>query len=127
MARDKNRSDVNVGDVDWSKPQLNELLQKIDGLSLDHRSETPPSEVKIRIVSGWDTSPTDKPAMLVAKIDDVMVLATRFPLPHGVEVQVFGLPGGGPAPRWGVVTEEREGVRAEDKAQLIYLNWLRPR
>ena len=127
MARDKNRSDVHVGDVDWSKPQLNELLQKIDGLSLDHRSETPPSEVKIRIVSGWDTSPADKPAMLVAKVDDVLVLATRFPLPHGVEVQVSGLPGGGPAPRWAVVTEEREGVRAEDKAQLIYLNWLRPR
>ena len=127
MARDKNRSDVHVGDVDWSKPQLNELLQRIDGLSLDHRSETPPSEVKIRIVSGWDTSPADKPAMLVAKVDGVMVLATRFPLPHGVEVQVSGLPGGGPAPRWAVVTEEREGVRAEDKAQLIYLNWLRPR
>jgi len=127
MTRDKNRSDVHVGDVDWSQPQLNELLQKIDGLSLDHRSEAPPSEVKIRIMSGWDTSPADKPAKLVAKVDDVMVLATRFPLPHGVEVQVSDLPGGGPTTRWAVVTEEREGVRAEDKAQLIYLNWLRPR
>lgn len=127
MARDKNRSDVHVGDVDWTQPQLNELLHKIDGLSLDHRSETPPCEVRIRIVSGWETSPADKPALLVAKIDHVMVLATRFPLPHGVEVQVSGLPGAGPAPRLAVVTEEREGARAEDKVPLVYLNWLRPR
>lgn len=127
MAHNKNRSDVNVGNVDWTQPQLNELLQKIDGLSLNQRGETPPREVKIRIVSGWDTGPTDKPAMLVARIDDVIVLATRLPLPHGGEMQVSGLPGDGPAPRWAVVTEEREGVRTADKAQLVYLNWLRLR
>ncbi|MFC5525345.1 hypothetical protein ACFPPA_06275 [Rhodanobacter ginsengisoli] len=127
MAHNKNRSDVNVGNVDWTQPQLNELLQKIDGFSLDHRSETPPRKVKIRIASGWDTGPTDQSAMLVAQIDDVMVLATRLPLPHGAEVQVSGLPDDGPAPCWAVVTEEREGVRTGDKPPLVYLNWLRPR
>jgi len=127
MTHDKNRSDVTVGDVDWTQPQLKKLLQKIDGLSLDHRNETPASKVKIRIVSGWDAGPADMPALLVAQIDDVMVLATRFPLSHGGEVQVFGLPGDGLAPRWVVVENEREGVRIEDKAQPVYLNWLRPR
>ncbi len=127
MAHNKNRSDVNVGKVDWTQPQLNELPQKIDGLSLDHRSKMPPRRVKIRIASGWDTGPTDQSAMLVAQIDDVMVLATQLPLPHGGEVQVSGLPGDDPAPRWAVVTEEREDGRTEDKAPLVYLNWLRPR
>lgn len=127
MAHNKNRSEYAFGDVDWTNPQLSELLDKIDGLTLDQRTKAPPRPVQIRITTGWDAGGSDTPAMLVAQIDGTMVLATRSPLPHGGEVQISGLTGDGPSTRWGVVTDERQGTRSEDKGQDIYLNWLRPR
>jgi len=127
MAHNKDRTRVTVADVDWEDPRLKGLLDKTDGLSIDQRSEQPQVEVSIRVVGGWDTSAEDKPALLVARAEGTLVLATRFPLPHGGDVQVRGLPGAGPDVRWAVVTEEREGSRAEDKGKDIFLNWLRPR
>jgi len=127
MAHNKNRSDYNVGNVDWTDPQLNELLQKIDGLSLEQRSNIAPTHVQVRIATGWDAGAADTSAMLVAQIDGTMVLATRRPLPHGGEVQVSGLHGDGSTVYWAVVIEEREGCRPGDQGQGIYLNWLRPR
>lgn len=127
MAHNKERSRVTVSDVDWEDPRLKGLLDKTEGLSIDQRSGEPPVEVSIRIVGGWESSAGDKPALLVAHVDGTLVLATHFPLPHGGEVQVTGIPGAGPDARWAVVTEEREGSRAEDRDKGIFLNWLRPR
>lgn len=127
MAHNKMRSRVDVGEVDWSTPRLNELLQKVDGWSIDHRNQFTPQPVQIRIACGCDTSPAVKPAWLVANMNGILVLSTPFPLPLGGDVQVIGLPGTGPAVRWAVVTDEREGARAEDRGQGVFLNWLRPR
>lgn len=127
MAHNKDRSRVAVGDVDWNDPKLNELLKKTDGLSIDNRSQLPGTQVKIRIASGWEASGADKPALLVAEVDGALVLVTRFPLPHGGDVQVIGLPGGGQQTRWAVVADEREGQRVEDQGQDLFLSWLRPR
>lgn len=127
MAHNKDRTRVSVGDVDWTDPRLKQLLDKTDGLSIDNRSQLPGTEVKIRVASGWDASAADKPALLVAEVDGLFVLVTRFPLPHGGEVQLTGLPGGGPQARWAMVTDEREGQRVEDQGQGLFLSWVRPR
>ena len=127
MAHNKDRTRVSVGNVDWDDPKLKALLDKTDGLSIDNRSELPGTRVEVRVASGWDASAEGKPALLVAETDGLLVLVTRFPLPHGGEVQVTGLPGGGPQARWAVVSDEREGQRVEDQEQGLFLNWLRPR
>lgn len=127
MAHNKERSRVAVADVDWDDPRLEGLLDKTEGLSLDQRSGDPGVAVSIRVAAGWETSAANKHALLMAHVDETLVLATEFPLPHGVDVQVIGLPGSGPETRWAVVTDEREGSRAEDRGQGIFLQWLRPR
>jgi hypothetical protein len=127
MGHDKSRSDVSVGDVDWSIPQLNDLLKKVDGWNIDNRSHSRPQEVEIRVTCGWNASEVTKPALLISEIDGVMVLGTRFPLPHGEEVLVQSKAGDSLRTRCGVVIEEREGHRAEDRTQNLYLNWLRIR
>jgi hypothetical protein len=127
MAHNKERSRVSVGDVDWSDPKLNELLKKTDGLSIDHRSQMPGTEVKIRVAGGWDTSAEEQSALLVADSDGLLVLVTRFPLSRGGEVQLSGVPGGGSQPLWAVVSDEREGQRIQDQGQELFLSWLRPR
>lgn len=126
MSHNKERSRVTVADVDWEDPRLKGLLDKTEGLSIDQRSGDPPTEVAIRIVGGWESNAGDKPALLVGSFDGTLVLATHFPLTRGDEVQVTGIPGTGPDSRWAVVTEEREGSRAEDRNQGVFLNWLRP-
>jgi len=127
MAHNKERSRVDVADVDWEDPRLKGLLDKTEGLSIDQRSDEPPVQVSIRVVGGWESSAEDKPALLVAHSESTLVLATHFPLPHGGDVQVSGVPGAGADRRWAVVTEEREGSRAGDRDKGIFLNWLRPR
>jgi hypothetical protein len=54
------------------------------------------------------------------------VLATRFPLPHGEEVQVIEA-GSAARTRWAVVIQEREGHRAGDRELGLNLSWLRIR
>ncbi|WP_130618979.1 hypothetical protein [Dyella amyloliquefaciens] len=127
MGHDKTRSDVSVGTVDWDAPQLNRLLEKVDDWNIDHRSHLPPQHVQIRIVCGWSANDVSKPALLVSDVDGVMLLATHAPLPHGEEVQVNSETGGIARTRWGVVIEEREGLRQEDRAEGLFLNWLRVR
>ncbi len=127
MAHNKDRTRVSIGDVDWDDPKLKALLDKTDGLSIDHRSQLPGTRVEIRVASGWEASTDGKPALLVGETDGLLVLVTRFPLPRGGEVQLNGLPGGGPQPRWAVVSEEREGLREGDREEGLFLNWLRPR
>lgn len=124
MGHDKTRSNVSVGDVDWNDSRLNDLLSKVDGWSIDNRSHAQPQEVQIRITCGFNASEASKPALLISDIDGVLVLCTRHPLPHGEEVQVQSLVGGNVRTRRGVVIEEREGLRSEDREQSLYLNWL---
>lgn len=127
MGHDKTRSDVTVGKVDWDDPQINHLLKKVDGWNIDHRSHLPPQHVQIRVTCGWSASDVSKPALLISDLDGVMVLATRFSLPHGEEVQVNSETGGVTRTRWGVVIDEREGQRVDDRTQGLYLHWLRVR
>lgn len=127
MAHNKDRTRVSVADVDWSDPRLNALLKKTDGLSIDNRNGVPGTPISIRIASGWESSATDKPALLVSDVGSTLVIVTRFPLPHGGDVQVMGIPGAGPDARWAMVKEEREGLRAEDKQDGLFLSWLQPR
>ena len=127
MAHNKDRTRVSIGDVDWDDPKLKALLDKTDGLSIDNRSQLPGTRVEIRVASGWDASTDGKPALLVGESDGLLVLVTRFPLPSGGDVQLTGLPGGGPQPCWAVVSDEREGLREGDREQGLFLNWLRPR
>ncbi|WP_233842914.1 hypothetical protein [Dyella sp. 2HG41-7] len=127
MGHDKTRSYVSVGDVDWNAPELNDLLKKVDGWNIDNRNNLPPQEVQIRVTCGWSASNASKPALLLCEADEIMVLATRFPLPHGEEVQVQSLIGESVRTRSGVVIEEREGQRATDREQNLCLNWLRIR
>lgn len=124
MAHNKDRSRVTVGDVDWDDPRLKGLLDKTQGLSIDQRSAEPGVDVTIHIAGGWEAGNGEQHALLVAHVDDVLVLATSFPLPHGSEVKVSGVPGAEPDTRWAVVTKEREGIREEDKGKDIFLNWL---
>ncbi|AIF48791.1 hypothetical protein [Dyella japonica] len=127
MGHDKTRSDVSVGNVDWEDPRLTSLLSKIDGWNIDNRNHVRPQEVLIRVTCGWSASDASKPALLISEADGVMVLGTYFPLPHGEEVQVQRQNGAEVRTCRGVVVEEREGHRAEDREQHIYLNWLRIR
>jgi len=127
MGHDKTRSSVSIGNVDWNDPQLSDLLKKVDSWNIDNRSHLPPQEVQIRVTCGWNASNISKPALLISELDGMMVLATSFPLPHGEEVQVNSQAGGSSRTRWGVVTEEREGHRATDRGQSLFLNWLRLR
>ncbi|WP_049623043.1 hypothetical protein [Frateuria defendens] len=127
MGHDKTRSQVTVSSVDWSDPHLNELLKKVDGWSIDHRSHLPPQEVEIRVICGWEAADGCMLAQLLAESDGGLVLATRTPLPPGVEVRVSAGPGDGQPTRWGVVLQGRESRRVEDRGDALYLSWLRAR
>lgn len=83
--------------------------------------------MQIRVTCGWSASDISKPALLISDIEGIMVLATQLPLPHGEEVQVNSETAGIARTRWGVVIEEREGQRQEDRTQGVFLNWLRVR
>ena len=126
MSHNKSRSDVSVGPVDWSDPHLRSLLEKTAGWHLDNRSNLPPQEVRVHISSGWATTNSIcKPALLVAKDEGTMVLATRFPIQQGEHVGVDSPRDNGTRIAWGKVIEGREGHRTEDREQGLFLNWLR--
>ncbi|GAB3784602.1 hypothetical protein [Dyella agri] len=126
MGHDKSRSSVSVGTVDWNDPHLSSLLEKADGWHLENRGQFPPQEVQIHINTGWATTNTVcKPALVVAKHEGTMVLVTRFPVPLGERLRVDSPRDDGTQVAWGIVTEEREGHRVEDRECGLFLNWLR--
>lgn len=126
MGHDKSRSSVSVGTVDWSDPRLDSLLQKVDGWTLNNRSDVPPLEVQIHINSGWTAgSVVTKPALLVSKDEETMVLITRFPVPQGEHIRVDSQHGDDTRTVWGRLVEGREGYRVEDRENSLFLNWLR--
>ncbi|UJJ53916.1 hypothetical protein [Rhodanobacter thiooxydans] len=126
MGHDKSRSSVSVGQVDWDDPNLDALLQKIDGWKLDNRSDHPLQDVQIQISSGWTAnSVVSKPAQMVSMDEQAMVLVTRFPLPLGDRVRVDTQHAGGTRSVWGCIVEGREGHRVEDREHGLFLSRLR--
>ncbi|HWX67679.1 MAG TPA: hypothetical protein VNZ27_14770 [Rhodanobacter sp.] len=126
MGHDKSRSSVSVGTVDWNDPRLDTLLQKVDGWKLDNRNGQPQREVQIQVSSGWTASSVvSKPALLVSKDEETIVLATRFQVPHGERIRVDSQHEDGTRTVWGTMVEGREGYRVEDRENGLFLNWLR--
>ena len=126
MGHDKSRSSVSVGTVDWNDPNLDALLQKVDGWRLDNRSDQPPQEVQIHVSSGWTAnSVVSKPAQLISMDERTMVLVTRFPVPQGDHVRVDSQRADGMHTVWGWIVEGREGYRVEDREHGLFLNKLR--
>lgn len=126
MGHDKSRSSVSVGTVDWSDPRLDSLLQKADGWRLDNRNGQPPQEVQIHVTSGWTASSViSKPALVVSRDEQTMVLVTRFPVSPGEHVRVDSQHEDGTHTVWGWMVEGREGYRVEDREHGLFLNWLR--
>ena len=78
--------------VDWSDPQLQKLLSKIEGWDLDNRESYPRKEVQIQV--GWNAG-VGKKAALVWKREKVMVLEVNFAIPTGEYVRVDTLFGRG--------------------------------
>ena len=126
MGHDKSRSSVTVGTVDWSDPDLDALLRKVDGWRLDTRSAQPPQEVQIHISSGWTAnSVVSKPAQLVSMDEQTMVVVTRFPVPQGDHVRVDSQHADGTRTVWGWMVEGREGSRVGDREHGLFLSKLR--
>jgi len=126
MGHDKSRSSVSIGTVDWNAPNLDALLQKVDGWKLDNRSDRPPQEVQIHVSSGWTAnSVVSKPAQLVSMDEQSMVLLTLFPVPQGDRVRVDSQHADGMHTIWGRIVEGREGSRVEDREHGLFLNRLR--
>ena len=107
--------------VDWSDPQLQKLLSKIEGWDLDNRESYPRKEVQIQV--GWNAG-VGKKAALVWKREKVMVLEVNFAIPTGEYVRVDTLFGDSMRSVWGVVVEGRAGRRPDDCANGVNIYWL---
>ncbi|AGG89608.1 hypothetical protein RHOFW104T7_06180 [Rhodanobacter thiooxydans] len=107
--------------VDWSDPQLQKLLSKIEDWDLDNRDNFPREEVQVQI--GWSAG-GGRTAVLVWKRDKVMVLEASFPIPTAEYVRVDRFYGDGMRSVWGVVVEGRAGRRAEDCSNGVSIYWL---
>lgn len=110
--------------VDWSNPELQALLDKTEGWSLDNRGVYTPVPCELHV--GWGAG-TGRPAMLVYERGNVMVLETRFALPKGEPVRVDRLRAGTMSSTWGIVADGREGFRGEDRANGIHVHWVHVR
>lgn len=107
--------------VDWNDPQLQKLLNKIEGWDLDNRENFQREEVQIQI--GWSAG-SGRPATLVWRRDKVMVLEASLLIPTGELVRVDSFFGDGMRSVWGVVVEGRAGRRAEDCSNGVNVYWL---
>ena len=107
--------------VDWNDPQLQKLLGKTDGWSLDNREVQPRRNVQIKI--GWQAA-SCRPAVLVWKRESAMVIETAFTIPVGEYVRIDTDSGDSARSLWGVVAEARPGRREQDAANGIHIHWL---
>lgn len=107
--------------VDWNDPQLQKLLNKIEGWDLDNRENFQREEVQIQI--GWSAG-SGRSATLVWRRDKVMVLEASLLIPTGEFVRVDSFFGDGMRSVWGVVVEGRPGRRAEDCSNGVNVYWL---
>ncbi|WP_266171863.1 hypothetical protein [Dyella subtropica] len=110
--------------VDWTDPDLKALLHRSESWTLDNRGTFSPQSVQIHI--GWGAG-GGRPAMLVWERDQALVLETDFPIPDNEPVRIDRLTPAGLRCLWGTVVEGREGFRAEDKANGIYVHWVHVR
>lgn len=107
--------------VDWSNPELQKLLDKTQGWGLDNRGVYSP--VACELFVGWGAG-AGRLATLVYERDRLMVVETRFIIPKGEHVRVNRIVGGTLSSTWGVVADGREGFRADDRANGIYVHWI---
>lgn len=110
--------------VDWSDPQLQSLLDKTEGWSLDNRGVFSPVPCELHV--GWGAG-TGRPATLVFERGKVMVLEADFVIPRDEHVRVDHVKGGMPRSTWGVVVDRRTGHRADDHARGIEVYWVHAR
>lgn len=108
--------------VDWSHPELEALLNKTIGWNLDNRGTHQPEQVEIQV--GWQAG-SSRPAVLVWKSENVMVLETAFALPHTEHVRVDCPFGDAIRSIWGIVVDGRPGNRAHDLENGIHVYWLK--
>lgn len=110
--------------VDWNHPELQSLLTRSAGWSLDNRGVYSPVACELHI--GWGAS-VGRSATLVYERAGVLVVETRFLIPKGEHVRVDRLQSGAMRSTWGTVMDGREGFRAEDRANGVYVHWLHAR
>lgn len=122
MSRD-NKSPYG-NNVDWSKADLQALLDKTEGWGLDNRGVYSPLACELHI--GWGAS-TGRGATLVYEREGVMVVETTFALPKGEHVRVDRFQYGSARSTWCIVVDGREGFRAEDRSNGTFVHWLHVR
>lgn len=110
--------------VDWSDPHLQSLLSKTEGWSLDNRGVFSP--IPCELLTGWGAG-AGKPATLVFERDGVMVVEACFIIPPGEQVRIDRMQAGTLRSSWGNVVEGREGNRADDIANGVYVYWIHVR
>jgi hypothetical protein len=110
--------------VDWSDPDLQSLLSKTEGWSLDNRGVFSPIPCELHV--GWGAA-SGKSATLVYENNGVMVVEARFLMPKGEQVRVDRMQAGTLRSTWGAVVDGREGNRAEDRANGIHVYWIHVR
>ena len=110
--------------VDWNHPELQLLLNKTEGWSLDNRGVYPRMACELHV--GWGAS-VGRHATLVYEREGVMVVETNFAIPNGEHVRVDRIQAGALRSSWGTVMDGREGCRAEDRANGIHVHWVHVR
>lgn len=120
----RNRTPGSGNTVDWDNPELRKLLDKTAGWGLDNRGVYSPMACELHV--GWGAG-AGRLAKLVYERDGAMVVETAFAIPAGESVRVDRFIGGTMHSVWGVVADGREGNRAEDRANGIWVHWIHVR
>ncbi|WP_449423350.1 hypothetical protein [Rhodanobacter lindaniclasticus] len=110
--------------VDWNDPQLQSLLDKTEGWSLDNRGVFSPVPCELHI--GWGAGAV-RGATLVFERAGVMVIEANFLIHVGEKLRIDRLVLGALRSHWGTVAEARDGHRAEDRAHGIRVYWVHVR
>ncbi|MGB3748621.1 MAG: hypothetical protein WBG85_09475 [Rhodanobacter sp.] len=110
--------------VDWSHPELQSLLGKTEGWSLDNRGVFSPVPCELHI--GWGAGAV-RGATLVFERDGVMVIEANFLIQVGEKLRVDRIVLGSLRSSWGTVAEGREGHRTEDRANGTRVYWVHVR
>ena len=110
--------------VDWNDPQLQSLLDKTDGWSLDNRGVFSPVPCELHI--GWGAGAV-RGAVLVFERAGVMVIEANFLIQVGEKLRIDRVVMGALRSNWGTVAEGRDGHRAEDRANGTRVYWVHVR
>ncbi|WP_329741179.1 hypothetical protein [Dyella sp. A6] len=110
--------------VNWNDPQLQTLLSKTAGWSLDNRGVFSPVDCVIHV--GWGAS-AGKSGSLVHSQEGVMVVATPSIIPAGEQVRIDRVQAGVMRSTWGTIVEAREGRREDDRINKLHVYWIHAR